>query len=352
MRIAIIATPWYPVPPCGYGGIELVAYLQARELTARGHQVTVFGHSDSLTEGGFDVVPLAGPEWEEDLHTPARTARLRQFMVRVLGSLERRRFDVIQDHSELAGLPVWYRRASPPVVSTIHSALEPFDSPLLEEVSGHICLVAVSRSQRAGAPGARWAAVIHNSVDLDRLVVGTRKRDLLLQLARICPDKGQHISIQVARAAGLPLVLAGKVEADAEGRAYFREQVEPWLGRGVTWIENVQGEAKARLLSEARAMLFPIQWEEPFGLAMVEAMASGTPVIATPRGAAPELVADGVTGFLADHVEGMLAALGRLGELRPEAIAATARRRFCPSRMAGAYEALYKGLLAGGAAAG
>jgi glycosyltransferase involved in cell wall biosynthesis len=150
------------------------------------------------------------------------------------------------------------------------------------------------------------------------------------------------VAIEAARRLGLPLILAGKVDPTPEAQVYFSKRVAPYFGRGVSWIPNVSGAEKAKLLSRARAMVFPLDWEEPFGIAMVEAMASGTPVIAFPRGAAPELIENGVTGFLVNDVDQMVDAYAKAREIDPYECARRARDRFSPARMAAGYEEIYR----------
>lgn len=339
LRIALVAPPWYPVPPTGYGGIELVVYLLADELVKLGHDVTVFGRQGG--RNGFELIALAPESWTSDLETRQHQAREATYLRRTYEMLRRRSFDVIHENSGYAGLLIAAMlelQAAP--LATLHGDLTEADGRFLSTIDRNVDLVAISRAQQGMVAGVRWAAVVHNAIDERHLRFGEEPGDYLLDLARINPQKGQHVAIEVARRAGKRLVLAGKVDVDAG--AYFREQVEPHLGRDVEWREDVGGHDKAELLKGAAALVFPIQWEEPFGLAMAEAMASGTPVIATPRGAAVELVDEGVTGFLAEDVDGLVDAVRRIDEIDRRACADHARDRFSPRRMAEGYEAAYR----------
>lgn len=347
-HVVLVAPPWYPVPPQGYGGIELVVHLLARELRRRGHRVTVFGAEGS--EAGTQV--LAPRSWGADLGRPTERHRSVMYASRVLDALvELDGVDVVHDHSgtiTLVGLP-WLGVA--PVVHTVHGALSPIDRETYAELASRVGLVAISEAQRASAPELPWLATVHNAVDVDRLLVGSRseREGYLLSLARVCPDKGQHLAIEVARRTGRRLVLAGKIELTPEGRRYYEEKIAPALdGDRVVHYPDVGGEAKARLLARAAALVAPLQWDEPFGLAIVEAMASGTPAVVMRRGAAPELVEDGYTGFLVDDLEGMVAAVERAEEIDPQECARRARRRFSPQAMADgylrAYEAVRRGI--------
>jgi glycosyltransferase involved in cell wall biosynthesis len=185
--------------------------------------------------------------------------------------------------------------------------------------------------------------MVHNAIDPSEyqpVVRAEDKDDYVVQLARINPTKGQHLAIEFARRVGVPLVLAGKVDPDAT--EYFEKEIQPHVGNGVEWRENVVGSEKARLLAHARAMIFPIQWEEPFGLAMIEAMVSGTPVLATPRGAAVEIVEPGATGWLADDLDGLVRAYDRLGEIDLQRCAEVTRERFGPEQMGDGYLSVYE----------
>ena len=337
----MVAPPWIPVPPRGYGGIELVVDLLGRELMLRGHDLTVFACQGSDPE--LNVVALADDDWFDDLGTPDQRVREATYLRRVYQFIKGDHFDVVHEHTEYPGIMLAHTLGVPfPAVATMHGRIGPKEYVFLREVDHEIGLVAISEAQKAASQLIHWDAVVHNAVDARSLRFSARKDDFLLQLARITPDKGQHVAIEIARQVGLPLVLAGKLDADTRSREYFATKIEPYLGDRVTWIQDVAGEEKKDLLARARAMLFPIAWDEPFGLAMVEAMASGTPVLAFPRGAARELVQPGVTGFLGDTPEELAQLFGRLGEIDPERCRASVAERFNVGRMADGYEAVYE----------
>jgi glycosyltransferase involved in cell wall biosynthesis len=189
-------------------------------------------------------------------------------------------------------------------------------------------------------------------VEIPSSAPGHTRERYLIEVARITHDKGQHLAIEVARRTGRKLILAGKVERSGEGERYFEEEIEPHLGRAVEYYPNVAGAEKSRLVSRAAAGIFPLQWPEPFGLAMVECMVVGTPVLALRTGSAPELIEDGVTGFLADDVDGLVAAAGRLDQVDPLRCAEVARERFSPRVMAERYLEVYRGGAPGVKAAG
>lgn len=339
LRVAFVAPPWYPVPPLGYGGIERVVYLLAQALARRGHDVTVFGRPGLADD--VKVVTLAEPEWQTELGGYGERHRLATFLTRVHMQLRTRRFDVVHDHNQSTGLAMAIAAQLPcPVVTTIHGRLEEAEIDFFKETGTESALVAISRAQRSQAPDLPWSAVVHNAVPADELIASANKQDYLVQLARIAPDKGQHLSIQIAREVGLPLVLAGKI-SEGEG-SYFEGRIQPHLGERVTWLPEVAGAEKAWLLARARAMLFPIQWEEPFGMAVVEAMASGTPVLAMARGAMPEIIDAGQTGLLGNSVEELIELFPRLAEIDPHMCAQVSRRRFSAAAMAARYERVYE----------
>lgn len=345
LRIAIVAPPWYPLPPRGYGGTELVVHLLHTELRRLGHEVTVFGADGS----GPGVTALADASWSRDLGYAYETARLGTYLARVFDQIAGRRFDVLHDHSGFAGtLLALHSGVAPVVVHTIHGELlDPFCA-FYHEIQDRVRLCGISESQAATAPGIRLAAVVPNAVEIPSTPPARARERYLIEVARITPDKGQHLAIEVARRAGRKLILAGKVERTGEGERYFEDQIEPHLGRTVEYYPNVAGAEKARLISRAAAGIFPLQWPEPFGLAMVECMVVGTPVLALRSGSTPELIDHGVTGFLAEDVDELVAAATHLDQIDPIRCAEVARERFSPRRMAERYLEVYRqGAVAG-----
>ena len=339
LRIAQVAPAWYPLPPRGYGGTELVVHLLYSELRRMGHDVTVFGAEGS--EG--DVTMLADAAWSHDLGGLAEAARQATYLARVYAAMAGRRFDVIHDHTGFEGLLLAIQSGlAPVVVHTIHGELTEPMRAFYKEVADRARLCAISLSQAASAPDIKLAGIVHNAVELPTASPSVAHERYLIEVARITPDKGQHLAIQVAQRAGRKLILAGKVERTGEGLQYFEEQVEPYLSPTVEYYPNVAGAQKARLISRAAAGIFPLQWAEPFGLAMVECMVAGTPVLALRSGSTPELIEEGVTGFLAEDVDDLVEGANRLEEIDRVRCATVARERFSPRHMAERYVAVYR----------
>jgi glycosyltransferase involved in cell wall biosynthesis len=332
MNIAMVAPPWFPVPPTDYGGIEVVCALVARGLSERGHDVTMFATGDSDPDVRLDAgVHHHDPDL---LRVPEVEAH---HLSHALDQIAAGDFDVIHDNSTVYG-PLLLQHQPLPVVHTVHGGLE--DEHALD-VYEHVCdavdLVAISRAYRDQAAHLRWAAVIPNPVELRDYPFVNRKDDYVIFMARFARVKGADVAIRAARAAGVRIVLAGPVhEPDRE---YFEQSVEPLLDDPqVTRIDSVGGDEKGELLANARAFLSPVDWEEPFGLAPVEAMACGTPVIAYPRGALRETVVDGETGFLVDDEEGIVKAIGQLDQIDPARCREHVRENFSVETVSALYE--------------
>ncbi len=345
-RILVVAPPWYPVPPAGYGGIEVVVDLLVRGLRDRGVDV----HLIAAEGSGHDAIELAPTEWSSDLGHKWHEFREMTYVARALEAVEEIRPDLIHDHAGVISA-LAFGQIPVPALHTVHGPLPEQAATMYAELGATVGLVGISENQKSFAPELNWAGVVHNAVDVDALTVGTGSSGHLLCLARISPEKGQHIAIEVARETGRRLVLAGKVGERSEELAYFREHVEPHIdGDRVIYLDNVAGAHKAAVIADAHALLSPIQWAEPFGLAMVEAMASGTPCIAMARGAAPELVEPGTTGFLCESTAEMIEAVAHATAIDRVACAERARERFSPASMASAYLDIYSDAIEGGPA--
>lgn len=339
LRIAIVAPPWYPLPPRGYGGTELVVYLLQSELRRMGHEVTVFGAEGSVP----GVTEMADASWSRDLGGRDQAARLSTYLARVYAALEGQRFDVLHDHAGFEGaLLALQSGVAPTVVHTVHGELLEPMCIFYREIMDRARLCAISVSQAATAPAIRFAGVVHNAVEAPNGPPSLAHERYVVELARITPDKGQHLAIELARQVGRKLILAGKVERSGEGERYFEEEIEPHLGPTVEYYPNVAGAQKTRLLARAAAGVFPLQWSEPFGLAMAECMVWGTPVLALRNGSTPELIEHGVTGFLAEDMAGLVEAARHIDEIDRGRCAEVARERFGSRRMVERYLSIYR----------
>ncbi|HZR99161.1 MAG TPA: glycosyltransferase family 4 protein [Chloroflexota bacterium] len=347
LRIAQLAPPFVSIPPPRYGGTERVVSLLTEELVRRGHHVTLFASGDSRTAA--DLVPVV-PEalWEQRGIDPT----LALFMA--LGACygRAREFDVIHSHVDAAAFAPAALCATPSV-HTLHGRLDlPLLGPLYT-MYADTPVVSISHSQRRPLPHARWLATVYNGVDVAELRFNPAGGRALVFLGRISPEKGLDRAIRVARRAGAELVIAAReplpllddpnVRRDHE---YYEARVKPLLREpGIHFVGEVGDAEKASLLGEALALLNPIDWEEPFGLAMAEALACGTPVLATRRGSVPEVIEDGVTGWIGDDEDALVVAVSRVAELDRATCREAAVRRFSVAAMADGYEAAYARLL-------
>ena len=341
MRIAVIAPPWYSVPPSGYGGIEWVVSLLADGLTDRGHQVTLFAPPGSETDARL-VSPLQeeppsdaiGDPWYEASH-----------VVSVYEHGDE--FDVLHDHTGPVGVSVG-AMSDCPTVHTLHGPFTDQTSMLYRRIARRHWFVAISESQKSMAPpDLRWAGVVYNGIPTDRYPFREDKDDFLFFLGRADEEKAPHLAIEAARRAGRRLVMCVTTKNERE-RSYWAANVEPILGDDVEVHGECPHDQKTDLLARAAALVFPIQWDEPFGLVMTEAKACGTPVVAWRNGSVPEVVADGETGFIVSSVEEMAAAIDRVGELDPHAMRARVKERFSAEAMVAGYERVYQRVLASG----
>jgi|tagenome__1003787_1003787.scaffolds.fasta_scaffold20983114_3 glycosyltransferase involved in cell wall biosynthesis len=340
MRIAVIAPVWFPVPPTGYGGIELVVSLLADGLADAGHDVTLFASGGSHTRAKL-VSPMSpapdpselGNPWFDAYHSLASYLQVSEF-------------DIVHDHSGIAGPTCGaLLQGKPPVAHTLHGPWTEENRPLYALLARHLHLVAISNAQRAGNLDVPYAGTVHNGIDLAAYKFRADKERVLVYIGRANVDKGPTEAITIARRAGLPLLMLLK-RGEPPEQEYFEREVVPMLGSDVELYENVTHDEKVDLLGRACAMVFPIRWPEPFGLVMTEAMACGTPVITTNWGAAPEIVDDGVTGFRRDSEDDLVDAVRHIDDLDPAACRRRVEDRFSGDAMVRGYEAVFERILA------
>ncbi len=340
LRIAMIAPPWFTVPPRGYGGVENMCADLVDGLVDRGHEVTLIGAGPSGTRAGRFVATYADPP-SARLGEPLPEVLHSATVARILDGLD---VDLVHDHT-LAG-PLQARGRRVPPVVTMHGPVAGEPGEYYRQLGGTVELVAISRAQRRAAPDLSWLGTVHNAVDVESFPFRADKDEMLLFLGRLHPDKGVHLAIDAARSVGLPIVVAGKCSEPIE-QEYYRTHIAPRLGPDVTIFGTADAVAKRDLLSRAAALVFPILWDEPFGMVMIEAMACGTPVVAMRRGSVPEVVVDGVTGILCDDPAELPAAIDAARRLSPADSREHVRSRFDADTMVAGYEALYRRALLG-----
>lgn len=342
MDVALVSTPFVPVPPRAYGGTELVVDALARALVRAGHRVTLFATGDSAPAPGRELQALfPRAVWPPDPYAEMLHCRF------AADAIAARRFDVV--HAHAPALLVFSDRLRAPVVATLHHAADPALARLHARFP-EVTRVAISARQAELADPPPHA-VVHHGLEPDMYPVVGPGGDDALFLGRLSWQKAPEVAVEAARRAGVRLVMAGRAHPDRAPERWAEDVLAPALAAPhVRWLGELSLAGKRRQLARARALLVPLRWEEPFGLVMIEALLAGCPVIASPRGAAPEIVEHGRTGFLARDVRDLAAALRRASALDRGRIQARARERFGSDRMAAAYVAIYEAARARAAA--
>lgn len=345
----LVAPPYFDVPPKAYGGVEAVVADLADALVARGHDVTLIGAGEAGTSARFvpvwdDTIPdRLGEPYPEVVHA----MKVRRTVERLAAD---EGIDVIHDHTFAGPLNApAYDRLGIPTVITVHGPVDDTDlANYYRELAGHgagqVHLVAISDRQRSLAPGLPWAGMVHNALRPEEWPFRRDKDDYALFLGRFNPQKAPHLALDAAHAAGLPLVLAGKCAEPVE-KEYFEREIVPRLTDRDRYVGVANAKVKRDLLARARCLLFPVRWEEPFGMVMIESMVCGTPVVALRGGAVPEVVVDGVTGLVLDDPADLPAALAKAGDFDPVACRAHVVENFGVDRLGAGYEAVYHRVL-------
>ena len=338
MRIAQVAPLAESVPPKLYGGTERVISWLTEELVSLGHEVTLFASGDSRTSAS--LVPV----WPRALRLGRPKTDPAIPLAALLESLTERApdFDVIHCHIDWLHLPL-LRRLRVPFVTTTHNRL---DLPGLSELVSRFPnapLISISDSQRACLPEAHWLGTVYHGLPINSLRPSYERGSYLAFLGRITAEKGPEAAIRIAKGAGMPLRIAAKIPRAEHG--YFNETVKPMIANGrVELIGEVNEQTKQGFLANATALLFPIDWPEPFGLVMIEAMACGTPVIAFPSGSVPEVIENGVTGFIVESEAQAVEAIAKIGQIDRRTVRARFEQRFTAKRMAQDYIRHYRSL--------
>ena len=338
MRIAQIAPLTEAIPPKLYGGTERVVSWLTEELVARGHDVTLFASGDSITTAKLEPMWPRALRFDRAILDPIALHMLMLERVRQRAH----EFDILHFHLDYYPFSLFSRQPTP-FVTTLHGRLDLPEHPPVFRTFSSIPVVSISDAQRRPVPQAGWVRTIHHGMPEALLSPGPEEPRYLGFLGRIAPEKGVDQAISIARRAGLPLRIAAKV--DKVDREYFAGAIQPLLDLpGVEYIGEISDGEKAAFLSGAIALLVPVNWPEPFGLVMIEAMACGTPVIAYRRGSVPEVIEDGLTGFVVDDERGAVAAIERLSLLSRERIRARFETRFTVRRMVDDYLDVYRSL--------
>jgi glycosyltransferase involved in cell wall biosynthesis len=338
MKIAQIAPLWESVPPKLYGGTERVVSYITEELMRQGHDVTLFASGDSQTMARLWAACPRSFRLEGGLVN--RDAPLLLMQERALG-VEAERFDVIHSHLDFLSFPL-SRRCTTPVLTTLHGRLDLPELVSIYREYADMPVVSISNSQRMPLPDANWQGTVYHGLP-DLYTFHQNPGSYLAYLGRICPEKRPDHAIEIAKRVGIPIRMAAKV--DPLDRAYFEAHIVPLLDHPlVEYVGEITDKDKCDFLGNAAAVLCPYDWPEPFGIVLIEALACGTPVLAYRRGAIPEIIEDGVTGFICDNLEEMVAAIERLPLIHRHECRKSFEARFTVKRMVQDYLALYERL--------
>ncbi len=334
MRIAQVAPLYESVPPKGYGGTERVVSYLTEELVRQGHEVTLFASGDSATAARLVPVCPQGLRLDH-CHDPIAWHIL--LLERVAQQADA--FDVVHWHCDYLHFPL-SRRLGLPQVTTLHGRLDLPDLPRIYDEFGDMPVVSISDAQRSPLPQARWAGTVHHGLPLDLYRAGTGSGGYFAFLGRISPEKRVDRAIAIATSLGVPLKIAAKI--DKADEPYFKAEIARLFEHPLVEYVGEIGEAqKGAFLGEARALLFPIDWPEPFGMVMIEAMACGTPIVAFRCGSVPEVIEPGVSGFIVDDLPAAVEAAEHTSHLDRAGVRAAFERRFSAGRMATDYLAVY-----------
>jgi len=355
LRIAQIAPLWYKIPPEKYGGTELVVYNLTEELVRRGHKVTLFASGDSRTSAKLaSVYPhylkKDGIEWTDQKYT----------LLNLAEAFKRQdQFDIIHSHIDLYDL-YFAHLLNTPVISTMHNRLmidkikvgsvmkdkrEDVDRINIYQHFRKHNIITVSKSQiKLSFVKMNFLGTVYNGLDLENYKYNSKGSDYFIWAGRMHRDKGAGNVVRMARKLGIKLRMAGRVKSDSE-KKYFKEEIKPFLNDSVRYIGEISTRQKSGFFGNARALLYPIEWDEPFGLVMTEAMACGTPVIAYDRGSVSEIIENGKTGYVAKNISGFSDSIRNIGKINRKTCRLVVEKKFSTKSMAEGYEDIYYKIL-------
>ena len=347
MKIAMVMPPWFKIPPESYGGIEIIVSLLTDGLVEKGHEVTLFSISESQSKAR--IFTVFNEEMKSYLDRPP-SSFLNIALTHTLASyfeIAKGNYDIIHDHTWKEGLAC-ASFMNIPIVHTLHSPIDEENRRFYSLFRNHpgIYFITISNFQQSCLPGLKYAATVYNSIEFSKYPFSEVKEDFFFYMGRFNAEKAPHLACEVASKLGKKLILAGKVHEEAE-RTYFDQYIKPYLNDNISYIGPLGhwSEEKMRLFSRAKAYLYPIQWDEPFGITMAEAIACGTPVVTFKKGAAPEVIAHGVTGFVVETMEEFIEALEHINEISPQACRNRAESMFTSRAMVDNYERAYLKIL-------
>ena len=347
MKIAMVMPPWFKIPPESYGGIEIIVSLLTDGLIEKGHEVTLFTISESQSKAR--IFTVFNEEMKSYLDRPP-SSFLNIALTHTLASyfeIAKGNYDIIHDHTWKEGLAC-ASFMNIPIVHTLHSPIDEENKRFYSLFRNHpgIYFITISNFQQSCLPGLKYAATVYNSIEFSKYPFSEEKEDFFFYMGRFNAEKAPHLACEVASKLGKKLILAGKVHEEAE-RTYFDQYIKPYLNDNISYIGPLGhwSEEKMRLFSRAKAYLYPIQWDEPFGITMAEAIACGTPVVTFKKGAAPEVIAHGVTGFVVETMEEFIEALEHIDEISPQACRNRAESMFTSRAMVDNYERAYLKIL-------
>ena len=335
LRIAQVAAPLLPVPPKTYGGTEKIVSFLTESLVERKHNVTLYASGDSMTRARLkSIFPKSLMVWDNPIIPFTNVG---------FAYNDEKKFDIIHNHAGAAGIAL-AKYLKTPVVTTLHNSYLTPGRADFDYYKNACYYVAISNKQMQNLGGLKFAGMVYNAIDINKFKYAKKKKDYFLFFSNITEVKGPDIAVRIAKKAGVKLKMAGKL--DEQKQALFNKEIKPFIdNKRIEYLGMINDQKKFELYRDAKALLMPLQWEEPFGLVMVEAMASGTPVIAFKRGSVPELVKDGETGFVVRTPEEMIKALDKVDQISPFACREWAKSEFSIERMTDGYEQVYESIL-------